>query len=256
MDELDLKQAKLDAILQSYEGEVAHAFSCYDENAFLVAYAQKILNSRVFAIMADAEIFTKEDQILCQTSARAMNLELMSVSVRVMHELDFIVNDDKRCYYCRRYILGSMAKAVRSIGARHVMIGLTVDGLAGQLYVADILNEFDISAPFAEAGLTNKEVNALALKTGYEDDDGGRCMAERIPTGVPLDGQMLQFLADAEALLRSHGLKRARVEIIDEGRAKIVLPKKIKKIELDEDATNEIRAFLQARKYEIEGWPK
>lgn len=210
MNDLDIKHAKLDAILRSYEGEVALTFSCYDENSFLVAYAQRLLGSRLFTLEVDAEIFTRDDQVLCQTIMRSMGIELFSVTVRVMHELDFVLNDDLRCYHCRRYILGNMAKAARGVGASHVIVGLTVDALTRQLRVSAALENLRVAAPLAEAGLTTADVNALALKAGIALPEGGRCMAERVPRGMPLDGETLQFLGDAEALLRGHGLKGAR----------------------------------------------
>lgn len=249
MNDLDLKHAKLDAIFRSYEGEVAVAFSCYDENPFMLPYLKTIIGSRVFALEVDAEIFTKDDRLLCQSVVRGMGVELFTVPVRVMHELDFVVNDEKRCYFCRRFILGAVAKAARSVGARDVIIGMTADNLSEQLYVADVLDSLGVSAPLAEAGLTTADVDALALKVGIELPPGGRCMAERVPRDMPLDGDTMQFLGDAELLLRDYGFHGGRVEIVDDRKAKIVWPKTY--TELDIDARDEIMAFMRARHFEI-----
>lgn len=249
MDDLDLKHARLDAIIQSYGAEVALAFSCYDENSFLLVYAKRLLGSGLFALQADAEIFTKEDRLLCQSIVRGMGIELFTVPVRLMHEFDFAVNDEKRCYFCRRFVLGSMVKAARSVGAQNIIIGITADALARQLYVAEVLESFGVSAPLAEAGLTTADIDALALQTNITLPEGGRCMAERVPLGMPLDDATMQFLGDAEALLRGYGLKGARVEIIDDHKAQIVRYKSC--VALDTDARDEIMAFMRARNFDI-----
>lgn len=249
MNDLDLKQAKLDAILKSYTGEVALAFACYDENSFLLVYAQRLLGSKLFALEVDAEIFTKEDRRLCQVIMSSMGIKLYTVTALIMPEPDFARNDERRCYYCRRHILGAMAKGARRMGAQTIIIGLTEDALARQLDVAGALKELKVEAPLAEAGLTTADIYALALKTNITLPEGGRCMALRVPPGIPLDGETLQFLGDAEALLRGYGLQGARVELINERKAQIIWPKN--HIELEDDAKYEIKAFMGARHFEI-----
>lgn len=249
MNDLDIKRAKLDAIFQSYKGEVALTFACYDENSFLLVYAQRLLGPRLFALEVDAEIFTKEDRRLCQVIVRNMGIQLFTVTALVMPEPDFVRNDEKRCFYCRRHVLGTMAKGARRMGAQNVIVGLTIDAMDRQLYVADALKELDVAAPLAEAGLTSADIDALALKTNITLPEGGRCMAVRIPPGMPLDAETLQFLGDAEALLRSYGLQGARVEIINDRKARIVWPRN--RIEFEDDIKYEIKAFMGARHFEI-----
>lgn len=249
MNDLDLKHSRLDAVFQSYGEEVAMAFSCADENLFLLLYAKRLLGSKLFALEVDAEIFTKNDRLLCQSIVRDMGVELFTVPVQIMHKLDFVVNDEKRCFFCRRFVLGSMAKAARSVGAQNVIVGLTADVLASQCYVAEALDSLGVSAPLAEAGLTTEDINALALSIGIELPPGGHCMAKRMPMGMPLDNDTMQFLGDAEALLHGYGLQGACVEIIDGQKAWITCPEEY--AGLYDDARDEITAFMRARHFEI-----
>lgn len=253
MNDLDVKLMKLDALLHSY-GELALALSCSDENSLFLVYAKRVLGPKVFALMADAEIFATDDKLLCQRIVREVDIELFFVPTREMHNLDFVVNDEKRCYYCKRYILGALAKTARMYGANAVSVGLTLDKLNGRLGVKASLAELGVVAPLAEAGITTEDMLGIAAKMNMVHPDTGRCMAERVPQGMPLDSDILQFLADAEAFLYEHNLYRARVEIIAEKQARILMP--VDAEPLDSDAHSEILAFMQSRNFEIVRWEK
>lgn len=250
MNKLDIKHAKLDAILRGYEGEVAVALSCYDENPFILPYLRTILGAKVFALMVDAEIFAKNDQPMLQTVVRDLNVDLFTVSVELMNKIDFVINDERLCHVCRRYILGNLAKAARSVGARYIVTGLTVDRLARQPYVAEALESLGVAAPLAEADLTTADVKRLALKTGIKLRPSRNCIVKQVPQGMLLDSETMQFLSDAEAFLRRFGLKNAHMEIIGTHKAQIVRAKNCL-TKLDNDAQNEIMAFMRARHFEI-----
>lgn len=250
MNALDTKHAKLDALLCGYEGKVAVALSCYDENSFMLPYLKNILGSNVFALMVDAEIFAKNDQFMHQTVVRDLGVDLFIVTVRLMHEIDFVINDEKRCLFCRRYILGNLVKAARSLGAQNVITGFTVNNLTKQLHMAETLDSLGVTVPLAEAGLTTADIKQLAHKTGIKLLPAGRCIAKKVPRGMPLDNETMQFLGDAEAFLRRFGLRGTRVEIIDTHKAQIVGPKGCM-AKLDNDAQNEIMAFMQSQHFEI-----
>lgn len=250
MSDLDIKHAKLDAIFRGYKGEVAVALSCYAENPFILPYLKTILGANVFALMADAEIFAKNNQFLLRTVARDLGVDLFTVPVELMNKIDFIINDERLCHVCRRYILGNLAKAARSVGARHVVTGMTVDSLAKQLYVAEMLESLDVAAPLAEAGLTTADVKRLAFKTGIKLRPSRNCIVKQVPRGMPLDNETMQFLSDAEAFLRRFGLKGAHMELIGTHKAQIVRSKSCV-AKLDSEAQNEIMAFMRARHFEI-----
>lgn len=250
MSALDIKRAKLDARFRGYKGEVAVALSCYDENPFLLPYLKTIVGAKVFALTADAEIFAKSDQFMCQMCARNLGIDLFTVSVQLMNKINFIVNDEKRCYFCRHYLLGNLAKAARSVGARNIITGLTADSLVKQPYVAEALDSLGVTAPLAEAGLTTADIKRLAVKTGIKLRPAGRCAVKQVPRGLPLDNETIQFLSDAEAFLRRFGLNGARMELLDAQKAHIVCSKRCMD-KLDNEAQNEIRAFMRARHFEI-----
>lgn len=251
MDDLDKKLARLNEILYGY-GELALALSCSDESSFFLVYAKKLLGPKVFALMADAEIFATEDKLLCQRIVREVDIELFFIPTREMHNMDFLENNENRCFFCRRYILGALAKTARKYGANAVSVALTVDKIYARQGVAESLQELNVVAPLAESGITTQDILGLAERVGIELPDTGRCMAERIPLGMSLDSGTLQFLGDAEAFLSEHNLKRARVDIITGGRVRITLPKGAEI--LDSDAKSEITAFMQARNFEIIDW--
>lgn len=252
-DELDIKLKKLEAVLQNYN-ELAIALSCSDENAFLSHYGSQVLGNRVFALMADAAIFALDDKHLCQHSTRSMNMELFCVPTREMHELDFLENSPRRCYYCRRYILGTLVKTARRFGIEDVAVGLTVDAIAAKPWVVDALKELDVDTPLAEAGLTTADIEIIKERFNVKLPAMGRCMAERVPCGMPLDNQTLQFLAGAEAFLAEHGFAGSRVDILTEDKVIITLPAGALYVDVDADARREVVAYMQANGYEIMTW--
>lgn len=251
MNALEAKLKRLDDILRGYD-KLALALACPRESMFLGFYAQRLLGFNAPVFMADAEIFDDADKLLYGETARAIGLELFLTPTREMHNLDFIENNARRCGYCRRYVLGALAKTAIRFGANTVAVGLTADSLDAQPGEAACLREQGVVAPLAAAGVTGAEVAALAAQFGFSLPTIGGCLAQNFARGEPLDGDALRFLARARVFLAGYNLKPAHMEIIGANAIRIFAPANA--VNLTPGMRNEILAFMRKHNFTIVQW--
>lgn len=250
MDKLEAKLTRLENILRQYD-ELGIALACCHENLLLSHIAKEVLGARVFALNAEAEIFAVDDEELCQKSLRSLGMELFAIPTREMRELNFMENDYLRCYYCRLYVLGALVKAGRRFGVEHIAVGVTTDVLVDKPETIKVLERLNLVTPFITADISHADAYAIARHKKFPLTKMRHCLVERFPIGMPLDSETLAFLGEAEVFIRQNGLE-ASVEIIAEGRLKIVLPSEA--YPLEDETRQEIKAFMRARKYEIIQW--
>jgi uncharacterized protein len=70
-----------------------------------------------------------------------------------------------------------------------------------------------VRSPLIEAGLTKNEIRVLSKERGLPtwDKPAMACLSSRIPYGTPVTVEVLDQVEEAEAFLRSLGLRQLRV---------------------------------------------
>lgn len=244
MDILETKLTRLDKLLASY-GQLAVAFSCGDDSLFLLARAKKVLGGNVFALLAEAEIFSPHAKDGWRQAAGELGADMFGVPTREMHELDFIENTPERCRFCRRFLLGAILKAARNFYVEHAAVGLNADVAAQGLYACGTVTDLGVLAPLAEVGLTAAEIAEAVRRMGLDlPATRPGCLAENVSHDVALDSETLGFVAETETFLRELGIP-ARVLVQDDGKAQV------KAAPMDVETMQQVVDFVRVRGFEI-----
>lgn len=104
-------------------------------------------------------------------------------------------NDTDRCYYCKKELFSRIC----AIG-RIVMDGTHAEDLNRFRPGLKALQEMGVISPLAKAGLTKKEIRALACQTDLNNPDqkAKSCLITRFAYGIKPDYRLLHQLALAE----------------------------------------------------------
>lgn len=144
--------------------------------------------------------------------AAALNLpqvihELCPVSERLI-----AANDESRCYYCKKNLfelLGSEAGIPLIDGTNADDDPMRPGRRAAR--------EFGVVSPLEVAGLTKREVGALAASVGAPgwDCEPDSCLATRIRTGTALTHERLELVEAVESVLLTEAIRGVRARLDD-----------------------------------------
>lgn len=199
------------------EGRVAIAFSGGVDSTLLVAEAHRVLGDGVLVVSAASPLIPHEDLAWARTFCEARALEHLVFDFDPFSVDGFVQNPRDRCYRCKKAIMGGLVERARDHGASVFADGTNADDVSGAIPRPGLraLRELGFVSPLAEAGLTKKEVRALARDLGLEvwNKPAAACLATRFPYGALLTSEDLNRVEKAEALLHSAGFTQLRVRV-------------------------------------------
>jgi uncharacterized protein len=190
------------------------AFSGGVDSSLLLAVAARTLGSdRVLAFTAVSETY-RDDEL---AGARAFALDL-GVSHVVAHtgelaDENFASNPRRRCYYCKRELLGTMRAAATAAGISLLVDGANRDDLGDERPGLEAAAEAGVRHPLIEAGLDKVAVRELSRALGLPmwDKPQQACLASRVPYGSPITAHKLRQIAAGEDVLRDLGFTGCRL---------------------------------------------
>jgi uncharacterized protein len=126
---------------------------------------------------------------------------------------NYTVNNELRCYHCKRELFARLREYARQVGARHIIDGANASDLSDYRPGIRAGRELNVRSPFIEAGFAKDDVRALAkkLKLPNWDKPAMPCLASRIPYFSPVTAVKLEQIDRAEKYLKSLGFKQFRV---------------------------------------------
>ncbi len=197
--------ARLSRVLVAFSGGV--------DSSVLLALARDELGSRALAAIADSPSLARSELESARRTADRLGAELIVLGTDELSDPDYVANAGARCYYCKRTLFAAMKPAALERGIPHLAFGEIVDDLGEDRPGARAAREFFVHAPLCEAGLTKKDVRALARAWGLEvaDKPSSPCLASRLPIGTRVTAERLAKVERAEAALKDLGLSVLRV---------------------------------------------
>lgn len=210
---LPLSYEALAAVLTPLD-RLCVAFSGGVDSSLLLAVAARTLGAdRVLAFTAVSETY-RDDEL---AGARAFALDL-GVPHVVAHtgelaDENFAGNSRRRCYYCKRELLGAMRVAATAAGISLLVDGANRDDLGDERPGLEAAAEAGVRHPLIEAGLDKVAVRELSRALGLPtwDKPQQACLASRVPYGSPITAQKLRQIAAGEDVLRDLGFASCRL---------------------------------------------
>ncbi len=128
---------------------------------------------------------------------------------------EFILNDEKRCYYCKRSSYAVFVKLLTKLDCDVLFDGTNADDLNDHRPGFQAIQEHGVITPLSNAGLGKHEIRKLARQRGLKNHDlpSNSCLATRIPTHSRIHKSTLSKVEQAETILNGHGFRGCRVRL-------------------------------------------
>lgn len=224
LDRLREYLSKFDKLCVAYSGGV--------DSDLLMNVAYEVLKDNAIAVIGDGIMLSRKDLEDAENLARKTGIKYYVVKVDAFSVNEFKFNDKKRCYYCKKNIMGEIIKKANELGFYTVADGKNSDD--GKVYRpgAEAARELGIVSPLYEAGMTKQDIRQAAKELGLEtwNKPSNSCLATRFPYDTELTAENFAKVEGAELLIAQKGIPSGRVRMHGD----------IARIEVPEDRFNEL----------------
>lgn len=219
-----MSQTEGNALFQKYEqvkhslrnlGKVGVAFSGgIDSSLVLLAAGEALGKKNVTAIHGSSLLNRYETDIedfFSQTFTGMANLHV--VEFDPLSWSDFVCNDSKRCYYCKKKAYSQFFAELKKKNIEVLVDGTNFDDLQEPRAGLAVLQELRVKTPLADAEIGKREVRFLAQSFGlpHYNLPSNSCLATRIKPLSPIQKENLERVAQLEKKLHQRGIYGCRV---------------------------------------------
>jgi len=194
-------------------GSVIVAYSGGVDSTFVAAAAHDVLDDRALAITGVSPSIPASEVEEARELARHIGIAHELIETREMDDPNYVANSPDRCFHCKDELYGRLTAMTRERGFDYVADGCNLDDTGDFRPGRRAGAEHGVRSPLVEAGLTKDDIRALSRERGLPtwDKPAMACLSSRIPYGTPVTVEALGRIGDAEAYLRSLGLRQLRV---------------------------------------------
>jgi uncharacterized protein len=246
--ELRPKRDHLIAILRE-TGGCAVAFSGGIDSTVVARAALEALGDRAVAVTADSPSVPRAEMEDARRLAALIGIRHEVVRTEEFDNPDYLKNDGSRCYFCKSELYSRVEELLPALGVGVVCSGANLDDMGDYRPGLTAAAEHHVRHPLQEAGFTKADVRALAREWGLPtwDKPASPCLSSRLAPGVAVTAERTARIEQAEAYLRSLGLRDCRVRLHEGELARLEVPAD----EVARLASPEVRGPLAKRLKEL-----
>jgi uncharacterized protein len=223
--ELAAKRDRLLATLGGLPG-VAVAFSGGIDSTLVAKAAALAVGDRAVAVTADSPSVPRSELDEAKELARLIGIRHVVVPTEEFDNPDYRKNDGTRCYHCKTELYTTIERLLPGLGVPVVVSGANLDDRGDYRPGLVAAAEHAVRHPLQEAGFTKADVRALARHWGLRtwDKPAAPCLSSRLAPGLAVTPERTRRVEEAEAFLRSLGLRECRVRYHEGDLARVEVP--------------------------------
>ena len=219
------KRDRLLAVLRDLPG-TAVAFSGGIDSTVVAKAAFLALGERAIAVTADSASVARTELDDARALAKLIGIRHVVVRTQEFDNPAYLKNDGTRCYHCKTELYTTVERLLPELGVPVMVSGANLDDRGDYRPGLVAAAEHSVRHPLQEAGFTKADVRALAkfwdLPTW--DKPAAPCLSSRMAPGVAVTPERTKRVEDAEAFLRSLGLRECRVRYHEGDLARVEVP--------------------------------
>ncbi len=228
----------------------AVAFSGGVDSSLLLAACRKA-GADAVAITADIPQVPQSEKEDALRVAEETVTELVVIKMQgILENEKFTENGPRRCYFCKKEILGAIKKKAEELGRGPILDGTNLSDRADERPGMKAAAEDGIISPLSLCGFTKRDVRALAGKYGLSvaQKPAYSCLATRIAQGEEITAEKLLRVEKAEKALKEMGFSGFRVRSGgDAARIEVRKEELNLALRLEEEMENKVKAAGFAR---------
>ena len=219
------KRDRLLAILADWPG-VAVALSGGIDSTVVARAAWQALGERAVAVTADSPSVPRSELAAASEIARTIGIRHIVVATHEFENPDYLKNDGTRCYHCKSELYSQVEQLLPQLGVPIMASGANLDDQGDYRPGLTAAAEHAVRHPLQEAGFTKADVRAVARHWGLStwDKPAAPCLSSRLAPGLAVTPERTRRIEEAEAFLRSLGLRDCRVRYHEGDLARIEVP--------------------------------
>jgi len=200
--------------LASFESAVV-SYSGGVDSTLLLYIASIIPNLRLIAYTVNSEIMTDDEIDFAKSIGKKFNVNHYILDENILASNEVSENSSRRCYYCKKIILGRIKLAASEHNIKTVFegshFGDTMDYRPG----LKAIEELKVLSPLKETGFDKAKIYELSayLELPTSGRESYPCLATRIPYMTRITVDLLKKAEDAEKILSASGFKNVRARI-------------------------------------------
>ena len=185
-------------------GNALVAFSGGVDSTLLAAAAYRALGDNAAAVTVCSPLSTRRDCADATRMACEIGIRHFYLDVDEFADPDFVANDPRKCYYCKKLRFSKVAEFAKENGYGHVLDGSNVDDLGDYRPGMEAMREFSaVSSPLLACGFSKADVRALSKVWNLAtwSKPAAACLASRVAPPLAIEKKALASIDEAESFL-------------------------------------------------------